>query len=216
MTFKSPLAWPEGRPRTPPWLRRRSPYGPAEDGCRRPWTLDEAISHLDGQMQQLGAERWQVNADLMIGPDGWPISNGTNLTVPAVTVTFYFEGQLYRLACDRWTRVEDNLHACALYINWQRRIERCGAGTIRQAFKGHLAPPTAAAGKKGKMQLAAIAKRKAIGSRIAGLLGKSIILGAVIATLLLGACTRVQYVNQPVALDDHSHPDGVRGVSHRS
>jgi hypothetical protein len=45
------------------------------------------------------------------------------------------------MACDHWTRVEDNIAALAAHIECLRGIERYGVGTVEQAFRGYMALP---------------------------------------------------------------------------
>lgn len=47
-------------------------------------------------------------------------------------------------ACDRWKRIEDNIHAIALTIDSLRRIERAGSSDLlERAFTGFMALPPA-------------------------------------------------------------------------
>src|SRR6185295_6480416 len=45
------------------------------------------------------------------------------------------------LACDKWNRVECNVHAIAKHIEALRGQERWGVGSLEQAFRGYTALP---------------------------------------------------------------------------
>lgn len=195
MRLNTPLAWPEGKPRTPPRLRRPSPYGPVEAGRRRLWTWDEAITQICAQMTGLGVEHWQVSIDASVkyGVREAPIRHDP--IDPGVVVTFVLDGRVYLLACDQWFRVEDNLHACALYIEWQRRIARCGAGTIRQTLQGHLALPAQAIPRKilGKPTAPITGARKGITRVVAGFVRLASVLAVMWILLTISACDQIRH-----------------------
>jgi len=57
---------------------------------------------------------------------------------------FEFGGLRAAMPCDRWTKVEDNLHSIAKTIEAMRGIERWGAkNMIKAAFTGFVALPAA-------------------------------------------------------------------------
>jgi hypothetical protein len=56
-------------------------------------------------------------------------------------VYFRFKGRATVLACDRYTRVADNITAMASHIDALRRIDRYGVGTLEQALAGYKALP---------------------------------------------------------------------------
>jgi hypothetical protein len=57
---------------------------------------------------------------------------------------FRRKNQDYVLACDRFTRLPDNIAAIAAHIEAMRTMERYGVGTLEQAFAGYAALPPAA------------------------------------------------------------------------
>lgn len=58
-----------------------------------------------------------------------------------VAVYFTLGGKPHALACDRWTRVEDNCHALELHVEALRGQERWGVGSVAQAFAGYAQLP---------------------------------------------------------------------------
>ncbi len=139
-----PLRWPEGWKRTPGHERRGSlfaspPLHRAEHGLR-----------LD--LERLGASAPVLAYNLDLRSDGElraeqqrALNSGTQPADRGAAVYFTLKGKEHVLACDRFLRVEDNVHALGKHIGTIRAQERYGVGTIEQAFRGYAAlaaPPT--------------------------------------------------------------------------
>jgi len=120
-----PLAWPPGWPRTAPEKRERAKFVET--------TLARSLAFLEEEVRRLGGKNLVLSSNYTLGraPDD-------------VGVCAYFEYQEAGTAipCDRWTRVEDNLHAIAKTIEALRGIERWGAKhMVKAAFTGFAALP---------------------------------------------------------------------------
>lgn len=141
-----PLRWPEGWPRTYSALRRRSIFSKPD--------LRHAQAQLLKELQKLGAgvdnARLALNLDLTIAGElrveqQRALDAGRQPSDPGAAIYFTLKGKEHVLACDRWERVEDNVHALGKHISTIRAQERYGVGTLEQAFRGYAAlaaPPT--------------------------------------------------------------------------
>lgn len=129
-----PLYWPEGWPRTSPrhWAR-----------FSRQCTVATARELLSKELDLLGAAQPLLSTNLELRLDGQPRSNTAAPRDPGAAVYFQFRGRQVALACDRWQRVEHNIHAIALHIAALRGQQRWGVGNLEQAFRGYMALPAA-------------------------------------------------------------------------
>src|SRR5262245_3692109 len=119
-----PLQWPDGWKRTHPHQRRRAKY-----------KLDPnaATEHLMHELHLLGAFRSSivVSTNRPVRRDGLPYSNGREPEDPGVAV--YWSTATFKdrsIACDKWDRLHDNIHACGLAVSAMRAIDRSGASQI--------------------------------------------------------------------------------------
>lgn len=79
-----------------------------------------------------------------IGRLGLPYANRRQPTDVGVAVYFSYKGQSQCFPCDRWDRIEDNMHAICLTVAALRGIERWGSGRMMQAaFTGFKSLPSA-------------------------------------------------------------------------
>jgi hypothetical protein len=156
-----PLSWPTGWARTPPDQRKRADFGKTvahsyieryDQGVavtatkKRKASLSpaDAAARLEAELDRLGADHAKLSTNLQLRMDGTPRSDRGEPSDPGAAVYFTLNGQPRCLACDRWTRVADNIAAVAQHIDALRRIDRYGVGTLEQAFAGYAAlPPTA-------------------------------------------------------------------------
>lgn len=140
--YEKPLKWPAGWPRCARPGGYRSGFDPKR-------TIDKALGELMRELRLLGAGEIVFTANLRTGKQGGFLSDQPRPPDRGVAVWFKLprrEGEPLPqvLACDRWDRVEDNLHAIALHVESIRAQGRYGVGTLEQAFKGYLALPAAA------------------------------------------------------------------------
>lgn len=120
-----PLTWPPGWPRTESGRRQRANFKT---------TLARSLEFMREEVRRLGGKNLVISSNCTLG-DANPDDPG---------VCAYFEYQDIRAAipCDRWHRVEDNLHAIAKTIEAMRGIDRWGAKhMLKAAFTGFAALP---------------------------------------------------------------------------
>lgn len=151
-----PLSWPLGRERTPRMDRKGADFGKRESNTSGGWrmlkrlTVSQALDRLDAEVRAFTRRgyNWRINpVDVVVSTnvrtrrDGLPYSGEREPDDPGVAVYFQLDGEDYCLACDRWTRVADNLAAVAAHLGALRGMERWGVGDMRQAFAGYTALP---------------------------------------------------------------------------
>lgn len=134
-----PLAWPEGRPRTPVVARKTSRFDVSHNA---------ACANLFAQIRQLGGGRAVISTDMELRRDGLPYANRPFIDKGAA-VYFHHKGRRVAFACDRWDRLACNIHAIAKTIEALRGIARWGTGDMLDvAIQGFVALPPPAAGRK--------------------------------------------------------------------
>lgn len=153
-----PLSWPVGWKRTPSHQREvarfqtsshRDEQRRGADGnlqmvrvaSKRVLTVADAIKRLSSEVDRLGATDALVSSNVQLKLDGLPRSGQPEPSDPGAAVYFRLKGKPRCLACDKWTRVADNIAAIAQHIDALRRIDRYGVGTMEQAFAGYAALP---------------------------------------------------------------------------
>lgn len=127
-----PLSWPPGFPRTV--KPKKSPFEIK--------SFEVTRQRLFGELRLLRASDLILSTNIPLRNDGMPYANRNRLPDPGVAIYFKWRGEDRVLACDRWDRIEDNLHAIELTIAALRGLERWGASDIlRRAFTGMTALP---------------------------------------------------------------------------
>lgn len=129
LKFSHPLQWPNGYPRTEMWAKS------INSGFKNGMTMQEALTFLYEELQQLGAGKSTLYTDYeniekpssirRIGSD-----NGA-------TIQFELNGHQYRLACDRWAPIEQNIYALHLALRNLRMILEWGVGNAENIFGGY-------------------------------------------------------------------------------
>lgn len=141
-----PLQWPQGWKRTQSRQAARfSTRQPDRHGITmtRNISLNQAILRLMREADLLGAGNAILSTNVELRLDGQPRSGQPQPDDPGAVLYFELAGDDRCLACDRWTRVEDNVAAIAAHISAIRAVERYGIGTLEQAFRGYAALPPA-------------------------------------------------------------------------
>lgn len=121
-----PLTWPIGRKR---WsgFRARAAFKMSDS---------DKVAHLHDELDRLNAR------DIVISTNRPPYSRAKQISDPGVAVYFTRKGKELCIACDKWDKVEDNLHAVGLAIQAMRGLERWGTGDmVDAAFTGFTALP---------------------------------------------------------------------------
>ena len=96
------------------------------------------------ELTRLGVGDWTVviSTNIELRRDGLPYAGRTPMGSPGVVVYFQLDSASQVFACDKWSRVEDNMRAIGLTIQALRGIERWGSGEMmRRAFSGFKALP---------------------------------------------------------------------------
>lgn len=141
-----PLHWPTGWPRT----QRRHQVRARFDSA-----LGSSVQGILKELRLMGAAQIVISTNLPTRLDGLPYaSQGAEPEDRGVAVYWAiwkqnatnlggrFETKV--IACDRWDRVRDNVHAVELSIQALRGLERWGASSVvERAFQGFTALPPA-------------------------------------------------------------------------
>lgn len=130
-----PLHWPIGRPRTAERELARFGQAGGSLGQRRALTPAAGRDRLLDELDRLGAANMVISSNLAGLSRAEP-------TDPGVAVYFELPGNngtmaRHCLACDKWTRVADNLAAIAAHVAAIRGQSRWGVGDVAQAFAGY-------------------------------------------------------------------------------
>lgn len=136
-----PLTWPEGWPREARWSRKKSAFGDKSFALVR----DELFREL----KRYGAIDVILSTNIPLRKDGIPYSGYRQPDDVGVAVYFKLrvKGQVKPLvfACDKWTKIEDNIHAIYKTIDALRGIQRWGSSDLMErAFTGFTALPAPA------------------------------------------------------------------------
>lgn len=123
-----PLQWPEGWKRTT-W-RQRSKFEPH-------FTIDrDDVLHWLGKR----GSRVVITSDLPTRNDGLPYYAG--VSDPGIAVWWVEKGHERVVACDRWSRADENMRAIAKTLEALRGLERWGAHEmVERAYAGFAALP---------------------------------------------------------------------------
>jgi hypothetical protein len=100
---RTPLSWPDGRPRTPPSRRRRALF--AESGTLV--TAPAAVGRVRLELERLDARILAVSAN---PPEAEPAD-------PGAAVEFELDAARHCICCDHWDRLADNLAAIAKHLH---------------------------------------------------------------------------------------------------
>lgn len=130
-----PLAWPPGWPRTD-WNR--------QEPAKFQTSLWGATQNLIREIELLGGTNLIISSNLRLRKDGLPYADQRQPQDTGVAVYFTWNGEQQCIPCDKWQKVEDNLHAIDLTINALRGLDRWGAKEmVNAAFRGFKALPAA-------------------------------------------------------------------------
>jgi hypothetical protein len=126
-----PLSWPITKPRS-------RGVNESDFGARN---IGAAVDEVLRQLRLLGATHIVISSNLRLRSDGLPLANQAQPTDRGVAVYFKIDKEPRVIACDRWSRVQDNLWAIAKDIDATRGKLRWGASTLHEAFAGYAALP---------------------------------------------------------------------------
>lgn len=126
-----PLHWPQGWPRA---IRRQ--------GSQFQSSLGSSRDHLMNELRLMGAKYIVLSSNMELRRDGLPYANQKQPADPGVAIYFQWRGKQMTFACDRWTKVEDNVRAIGKTVEALRGIERWGASDMMErAFSAFEALP---------------------------------------------------------------------------
>lgn len=130
-----PLAWPANRKRTPRHSQQHARFKCSSFAKSRDDLLSE-VSRLRGRSVVL-------STNVSLRNDGIPYANQRQPDDSGVAIYFIDKkGGRKCFACDRWRKIEDNMHAIEMTIAALRGIERWGSGEdMEAAFSGFAALP---------------------------------------------------------------------------
>ena len=133
MTDAYPLTWPPGWRRTPNHQIRPARFGTS---------FAKARDSLLNELRLLGARSIVISSNITLRRDGLPYANTPQPVDRGVAVYFDREGKQQCIPCDKWARIEDNIHAVNLTVAALRGLDRWGAkDMVDAAFRGFQALP---------------------------------------------------------------------------
>lgn len=137
MTVESyPLQWPAGWPRTT--VRQYSAFKTS---------MNMAQYKLKENVRLLGGVSMVLSTNVPVRNDGMPYASfkgGGSKFDSGIAVYFSLKEKQMVFACDRYIKIEENVHAVGLTIEALRGIERWGASQMMErAFSGFAALPPA-------------------------------------------------------------------------
>jgi hypothetical protein len=151
MTTATPLAWPEGWPRTPIEERSaghqftQSKYVASTSGgymARGSVTFAKARDKLFDELKKLGATSPVVSTNHPTDRFNLPVESKRRVTDEGVAVYFQYRDRPMVMACDRYETAAANMRSLGLAIEALRQLERHGGGTMMErAFAGFSALP---------------------------------------------------------------------------
>lgn len=131
--LRYPLAWPIGWPRT---------KSPLPSKFKDDLTTAAARAQLVAEIERMGGRQIVITTDIPIKKSGAPMPNRKAPTDKGVAVYFTLNGQPKVFACDKWTRIMDNMRAIQKTIEAIRGIERWGSSEIMdRIYQGFQALP---------------------------------------------------------------------------
>lgn len=142
-----PLQWPAGRERTRDHNREDAKFGRVglQAGysytTKSKLTLAEARERTMAELDRLGARSVVISSNVPLRLDGFPRSGQAEPKDPGVAVYFSWNKEQHCMACDRYTKVADNLCAVAKHLDAMRGQLRWGVADTRAMFAGFKALP---------------------------------------------------------------------------
>ena len=158
-----PVAWPRAKSRSDaPFHKRRQRGDGSHDQVKV--SMAQAREQLQAELDRLGARDVMLSTSVELNLSGKPRGDRARPVDTGAACYFKLRGRDTVLACDKWTRVEDNIVAIAKHVEALRGQERWGVGSVEQAFTGYqaLAAPIAKRHWTAVLGVAADASRDAI------------------------------------------------------
>ena len=88
-------------------------------------SLHDAIEDLDAEMDRLGVDDWRLETamDHQSRNPNYPYASQPEPDDPSVVLRWSMDGEQFAIACDRYSRVRDNLRTIGLYVREKRKME---------------------------------------------------------------------------------------------
>lgn len=131
-----PLQWPAHRPRKLSHQRASGKF----TADKKPITMAVAVGRLDAELVRLGGVNPTLSTDVETNLNGTPRS-GRSPADPGVCLYFSLKGKPIALACDTYSKVEQNVAALAAHIDATRAIARQGVATAAEMLEAFAALP---------------------------------------------------------------------------
>lgn len=127
-----PLDWPLGYKRTKYPTRSRF-KGNTFGRCR---------DFIINEIKRFNGNNVIISTNIPLRNDGLPYATFKTPEDKGVAVFFEINKKQYVFCCDKWDRIEDNLHAIGMTIEAMRGIDRWGVSEmIERSFSGFAALP---------------------------------------------------------------------------
>lgn len=126
-----PIYWPQDWPRTkrPQKSRFQCTFAAARDGIIK-------------EIKLMGGKNPIISTNIELKQNGLPYAGQKQPDDRGVAVYFTYNGNQVVLACDKWDKIESNLHAIRKTIDAMRGVERWGVSDmLSRAFAGFKALP---------------------------------------------------------------------------
>jgi hypothetical protein len=129
LSFTHPLQWPNGFPRTQKWEKSVNP------SFKVGLSIQEALTFLYEELKELNVSKATLCTDYenIEQPRGIRRVGSDDGAALAIEMN----GQSYRMACDRWVGVEQNVYALHLALRSLRNIVLWGVGNLEDVFGGY-------------------------------------------------------------------------------
>lgn len=134
-----PLQWPAHRQRTPMHQRRSGKF----TADKKPITMAIAFDRLDAELVRLGGVNPTLSSAVETNLNGTPRS-GRSPSDPGVCLYFTLKNKPIALACDTYSKVEQNVAALAAHIDATRAIARQGVASAAEMLVAFAALPAPA------------------------------------------------------------------------
>jgi hypothetical protein len=108
-------------------------------------TLADTRDGILAELRRLGATKVILSTNIPLRLDGLPYANASEPRDSGAAVYFEYKGRPMCFACDKYSRVRENLRAIEKTIDAIRGIERWGSSDMMErAFRGFTALPETA------------------------------------------------------------------------
>jgi len=172
ITWQPLTQWPTGRKRTTAhedanFTRQTTSVrtvggGQAQQmrGGRQRMPLTQTLEDLDRELYQISAKDIVVQIDVAKDRELSRLSDLTNVSTPAVVLTFKRNGEPFVFACDYFKRWQDNLRAIAKGLESLRLLERYHITQSGEQYRGWRALPAATTTALSTEQAASVIARR--------------------------------------------------------